>query len=158
MSSKFEIDIHNVHGYIIGEHGDSQLPLWSATNIAGQSVEDFCVSRGQIFTQQERIDIIEQIRLAGAQVIENKGATYFAISAVVGSIVETLLKDKNTIRTVSSVITGYYGITDVALSLPCILDADGVQGVLQLKLTAEEEAKLLTCAATMKGFMKNIAL
>ena len=156
LSDKLKVDVQNVHGYIIGEHGDSQLPLWSATNIAGQNIADFCAYRGITLTDAEKTDIITAVKDGGAEVIRNKGATYYAIASVVTSIVETLLKGKNSVRTVASVISGPYGIKDVALSLPSIVSASGVESVLNFTITKEEEAELASCYGKMKDFLGQV--
>lgn len=106
LAEKFNIDVRNIHGYIIGEHGDSQLPLWSATHIAGMKIEEYGKQNGTLFDDDIKNAIAEQVKGAGSMIIQNKGATYYAIAITVNAIVETLLKNQNTIRTVSSVIKG----------------------------------------------------
>lgn len=156
LSTKLNVDIQNVHAYMIGEHGDAQLPVWSASNIACQSVDEYCATTGITLDASEKAALIQNVKTAGADVIKNKGATYYAIAAVVGSIVETLLKNKNSIRTVASVIDGPYGIHDVALSLPSIVNAGGVDRILDLKLNATEEAELMSCYDKMKAFLAQV--
>ena len=156
LSDKLKVDIQNVHAYMIGEHGDSQLPIWSCSNIACQSVEEYCASTGIVLNDEEKAAIVCSTKTAGADVIKNKGATYYAIASVVSSIVETMLKNRNSIRTVASVINGPYGIHDVALSLPSIVNANGVDRILDLKLSASEEAELMTCAEKMKAFLAQV--
>jgi len=142
LSKRFNVDIKNVHGYIIGEHGDSQLPLWSATNIAGENIDKYSSMMKDIFTEDDKIHIIEEVKKAGSETIRLKGATYYAIAVIINSIIETLVKNKNTIRTVSSVVNGAYGIYDVALSLPSIIDSNGVSKILELNLTEQEMTAL----------------
>jgi L-lactate dehydrogenase len=156
LSDKLKVDIQNVHAYMIGEHGDGQLPIWSASNIACQSVDEYCSSTGINLDLDEKAAIVTNVKNAGADVIKNKGATYYAIASVVCSIVETLLKNKNSIRTVASVINGPYGIHDVALSLPSIVNADGIERILELRLSASEEAELKTCYEKMKAFLAQV--
>lgn len=156
LSDMVKVDIANVHAYIIGEHGDSALPLWSASNIAGQNIEDFSTDAGIDLSEVRKTALMEQVRTAGANVIMNKGATYYAIAAVVCSIAETIIKNKNTIRTVASVIDGPYGIHDVALSLPSILNANGVSRILDLPLTDKELTELSACSAKMKDFLNQV--
>jgi len=156
LSVKLDVDIQNIHAYIIGEHGDAQLPIWSATNIACQSVEEYCVAAGINLDDAEKAAIVASVKNAGAEVIRNKGATYYAIASVVGSIVSTLMKDKNSIRTVASVIDGPYGIRDVALSLPSVVGDAGVERVLELRLTLGEDAQLKACAEKMKAFLSQV--
>ncbi|MDP4094531.1 MAG: L-lactate dehydrogenase [Bacillota bacterium] len=156
IGSKLNVDVKNVHGYIIGEHGDSQLPAWSATHIAGKNIEEYCLIPNSGFTQADKAEIAEEVKKAGAEIIKNKGATYYAIAITVNTIVETILKNQNTIRTVSSVIDGYMGIHDVTISLPSTVGADGVTNVLDLKLTAEEQALLLNSAEQVNLILKEV--
>ena len=157
LNEKMNVDIRNVHGYMIGEHGDSMFPLWSTTNIAGQSVDEACGALGvSPLTADETAQILTKVKTGGADVIKYKGATYFAISAVTSNICETILKNQSTVKTVASVIDGLYGIHDVALSLPSIVNKNGVDKVLDLKLTDDEKANLASCVEKMKAFLAQV--
>lgn len=156
LAEKFNVDVKNIHGYIIGEHGDTQLPLWSATHIAGMKIEEYAKEYGDVFNEEVKAAIAEQTKVAGATIIKNKGATYYAIAITVNTIVETLLKNQNTIRTVSSVIDGIYGIKDVAISLPSIINSNGVQRIVEFPLTSEEEQLLLKSADAIKAVLKEV--
>ena len=108
---------------MIGEHGDSMLPLWSATNIAGQSYEAAFLARGLTpLTEDEKTELLTKVKTSGNDVIKFKGATYYAIAIVATNICQAILKGQNAIKTVSSVIDGLYGISDVALSLPSVVE------------------------------------
>jgi L-lactate dehydrogenase len=156
LAEKFNVDVKNIHGYIIGEHGDTQLPLWSATHIAGMKIEEYAKEYGDLFNDEVKAAISEQAKVAGATIIKNKGATYYAIAITVNTIVETLLKNQNTIRTVSSVIDGIYGIKDVAISLPSIINSNGVQRIVEFPLTSDEERLLLQSADAIKAVLKEV--
>ncbi|MEA4889283.1 MAG: L-lactate dehydrogenase [Clostridiaceae bacterium] len=146
LSQKMGIDVRNVHGYIIGEHGDSQLPAWSATNIAGLSIDDYCRTTGITFDDHDRLEIAEHVRKAGADIIKTKGATFYAIAIAVNTIVESILKGASTIRTVGTVMNGAYGLRDVVVNVPSVLGASGVERVLELELT-DQEKRFLTFSA-----------
>ncbi len=156
LSEKFDVDVKNVHGYIIGEHGDSQLPLWSATHIAGKNIQEFFDDPAYGIDDAYKTALIENVKRAGAEIIKRKGATYYAIAITINTILESLLKNQNTIRTVSSVINGNYGIEDVALSLPAIVDSSGVKGVLDLKLTDEETTALQYSAEQLRSILEEV--
>jgi L-lactate dehydrogenase len=156
LSQKLEIDVRNVHGYIIGEHGDSQLPAWSATNIAGLSIDDYSKTTGISFTQADRIEIAEKTRFSGAEVIGLKGATFNGIAVSVSTIARSLLKGENTIRTVGSVLNGEYGISDVATNVPSIIGADGIERVLELELEPQELRFLQNSAEQVKNILKEV--
>jgi L-lactate dehydrogenase len=156
LSEKFDVDVRNVHGYIIGEHGDSQLPVWSATHIAGKNIREYFDDPVHGITEEDKMAIIENVKKAGAEIIKKKGATYYAIAVTVNTIVESLLKNQNTIRTVSSLINGNYGIEDVALSLPAVVNSKGVKEIIDLKLTADEENALRYSAEQLKAILAEV--
>lgn len=135
------IDAINVHGYIIGEHGDSQVPLWSNTHIAGIEIADYCKANGIELTEQVKADVLEEIKTGGAQIIKRKGATYYGIAVCVATLVDSLLRDSDTIRTVSTVLDGEFGVSDVSVSLPTIIGSNGAKKVLLPNMT-EAELKL----------------
>ena len=158
LSQFFGVDARSVHAYIIGEHGDSEVPVWSAANIAGMRFPVFCEQMG-LGCEQEAMDhIFEQTRDAAYHIIEKKGATYYAIAAGLARIVEAILRDQNTVLSVSSLIEHYYGIDDVFFSLPAVIDGSGVERVLRLRLNEQEadgvrqSAKLLQEQARQLGF------
>lgn len=156
LSDKLNIDVRNVHGYIIGEHGDSQLPAWSATNIAGLSIDDYAKTTGISFTQADRIEIAEKTRNSGAEVIKLKGATFNGIAVSVSTIAKSLLKGENTIRTVGSVLNGQYGIRDVATNVPTIIGYDGVERVLEVELDPQELRFLQNSAEQVKLILNEV--
>ena len=156
LSQKLDIDVKNVHGYIIGEHGDSQLPAWSATNIAGLTVDDYCKTAGIEFTAADRIEIIDATKKAGAEIIKRKGATYYAIAIAVNTIVESILKGTSTIRTVGTVMNGEYGLNDVVVNVPSIVGADGVERVLELDLTEQELRFLQHSAGQVRSIIEKV--
>lgn len=156
LADKFNVDVRNVHGYIVGEHGDTQIPLWSATHVAGMNVNEYGNLHGNFFGDAEKANIHEDVKKAGATIIKNKGATYYAIALTVNTIVETLLKNQNTIRTVSSVMDGLYGIKDVAISLPSIINSTGIEKVIEFSITPEEETLLRASADSVKSILNEV--
>lgn len=156
LSEKLNVDVKNVHGYIIGEHGDTQLPLWSATHIAGKNIREYFDDPKYGITEEYRREIIEKVKSAGAKIIGKKGATYYAIAISVNTILESLLKNQNTIRTVSSVINNKYGIDDVALSLPAVLNSNGVKEVMDLSMTEDELALLHHSAEQLQSILEAV--
>ena len=140
LSQFFGVDARSVHAYIIGEHGDSEVPVWSAANIAGMRFPVYCEQMGQGCEQELLNDIFAQTRDAAYHIIERKGATYYAVAAGLARIVEAILRNQNTVLSVSSLIENYYGIGDVFFSLPAVIDGNGVERVLKLKLDDQEAA------------------
>ncbi len=147
IGEAFEVDVKNVHGYIIGEHGDSEVAAWSATHIAGKKIDDSKIDKNQI---------LENVRTAGAQIIKTKGATHYGIAVSVVRICEAILKDQNSIITVGSVIQGNYGINDVALALPSVVNIEGIKSIYDLPLTEEEVSDLRISAEKIKEVLKAV--
>ena len=158
LSQHYDIDPRSVHAFIIGEHGDSEVPVWSLANIAGMRLQDFCQANGLGCTDQTLEEIFTKTRDAAYQIIERKGATYYAIGAGLLRIVEANLRDQNTVLSISSFLTNYYGINDVCLSLPSVVDRDGVKRVLKLKLNAVEMKGLLDSARVLKDIIPQLGL
>jgi L-lactate dehydrogenase len=151
LSQYFGVDPRSVHAYIIGEHGDSELPVWSMANIGGMRLSELCENRGTQYNQAALHNIFTQTRDAGAEVIKRKGATFYAIAAGLVNIVGSILRDQNTVLTVCSLLSDYYGITDVCLSMPAIVNRSGIQEILRLSLEPEEQAMLRKSAEVLKA-------
>lgn len=158
LSQHFQVDSRSVHAFIIGEHGDSEVPVWSLANIAGMKLDDFCRAQGVELTPADRQRIYEQTRDAAYQIIERKGATYYAVAAGLIGITAALLRDQNTVFSISTLIRDYCGIDDVCLSLPAILNRSGVRNVLHLELSANEQDKLRESAAILKSTLRKLNL
>jgi L-lactate dehydrogenase len=153
------VDPRNVHAYIIGEHGDTELAIWSHANIGGMVLAEYCpVCDGHCDYKKELGTIFEQVRDAGYRIIEVKGATYYAVGLALVRIVEAILRDENSVLPVSTLINDYYGIEDVCLSIPCIVNRNGVEKVLKIELSALEQKQLQHSAETLKGIIKKIKL
>lgn len=143
------VDPRNIHAFILGEHGDSEFAAWSATHIAGMDLHEFCQSCGSCenpLTEQRMKEIEEEVRRAAYTIIGLKGATYYAVAVAVRRIVEAILRDEQSILTVSSLLTGQYGLNDVCLSLPTIVGSRGIEHVLPVPLNGSELYSLQACA------------
>lgn len=142
LSEYFDVDARSVHAQIIGEHGDSEVPVWSLANIAGMRLPEFARAAKIPFNQARMDEIFRQTRDAAYHIIERKGATYYAVAAGLMRIVEAVLRDQHTVLSVSSLVSDYYGINDVCLSLPTIVNRGGIHKVLHLDLDAQEQTGL----------------
>jgi L-lactate dehydrogenase len=150
LSQHFGVDARSVHAYIIGEHGDSEVPVWSLANIAGMHLPDYCRAQGLPFEPSQMEEIFESTRDAAYHIIERKGATYYAVAAGLLRITQSILRHQNTVLSVSSLIDNYYGISDLCLSLPTVVDRGGIQQVLRLELDDAETAKLRHSADVLR--------
>lgn len=158
LSRHFDVDAHSIHAYIIGEHGDSEVPVWSLANIAGLRLADFCAAHGVSLDAAHKEEIFSQTRDAAYHIIERKGSTYYAVGAGLVRIVKAILRDENSVLSVSSLMNGLYGIHDVCLSLPTIVNRNGIHRVLELQLTEEEKTQLCHSADTLKSHIAALGL
>jgi len=149
LSEHFGVDPRSVHAFIAGEHGDSEVPIWSSANIAGMRLREFCEANGQAFDQEAMDAIFVATRDAAYHIIERKGATHFAVAAGLLRIVEAIVRDQRTVLSVSSLIRDYSGIDDVYLSLPTVLHRDGVERILRIDLSAAEADGLRASARVL---------
>ncbi len=131
------IDARNIHAYIIGEHGDTEVPVWSLTNIAGMTMDEYCAKCAKCDGNQKN-KIFEDVKNSAYSIIEKKGATYYAVALGVKRIVECILRDENSILTVSSLTSDRYGINDVYLSLPTVVNKNGIEHILEVPLSQTE--------------------
>lgn len=150
LSQHFDVDARSVHGFIVGEHGDSEVPVWSLTNIAGMRLPEYTKHNDAKCSPEEMEHIFAQTRDAAYEIINRKGATYYAVAAGLLRITEAILRDQSTVLSVSSLVRGLYGIEDVYLSLPTVLHRGGVERVIHLDLSADEEAKLRVSARVLR--------
>jgi len=151
LSQHFGVDARSVHGFIIGEHGDTEVPVWSMANIAGMRLNDYCRVHKAQCEQKDLDEIFRQTRDAAYEIIQRKGATYYAVAAGLMRIVEAILRDQSTVLSVSSLVQGQFGLCDVCLSLPTVVNHRGVERVLQLDLSPEEAEKLENSASVLKA-------
>lgn len=150
------VDTRNVHAYIIGEHGDTEVAAWSLANIAGIPMDSFCNECHRCKDGLSKYNIYESVKNSAYEIIEKKGATYYAVALAVRRIVEAIVRDENSILTVSSILEGQYGIDDVCLSVPTIVNRNGIDKILNVPLE-EKEIKLLTKSAdTLREILGNI--
>ncbi len=157
ISERCNVDPRNVHAYIIGEHGDTELPALSNATIAGMPLSEYCplCGEGCEYTRGVR-EVFEEVRSAAYKIIEAKGATYYAIALALVRITEAILRDENSILPVSTLINGYYGIEDVCLSVPSLVNRSGVERFLRLRLSPQEEEGLRRSAQTLKEVLEAI--
>ena len=158
LSQYYGVDARSVHAYIIGEHGDSEVPVWSLANIAGMRLPDFCAMNGMGCVDDAMDDIFRQTRDAAYEIIKLKGSTYYAVAAGLMRIVEAILRDQRTVLSVSSLLNDYYEINDVYLSLPTVISGKGIDRVLRLRLSDEEVNGLRQSADVLQKTIAQLAL
>jgi L-lactate dehydrogenase len=150
LGAHYNVDPRSVHAYIVGEHGDSELALWSTADIGGVPLKDFVSATGQGYDEAKLQSILEQTRNAAYEIIKRKKASYYAIGLGLLSIVEAVLRDQHTVMTVSSPLTGQYGVTGIANSLPSIVGRNGIEGVLEVPMNEDERKKFQASSQILK--------
>lgn len=156
LSEHFNIDTRNIHTYIMGEHGDSELATWSLTNIAGMNVEDYCKIYCNKCSGIKEFHIEDEVKNAAYEIIKKKGATYYAIALAITRIVEAILGDEHSILTVSSLLSGEYGIKDIYLGVPSVVCSSGVKNIIEVQLSPSEQAELKLSADKLKDSLSSI--
>lgn len=145
------VDARNVHSFIIGEHGEHELPVWSSANISGVDFLHYCESCKRSFDPLMPERIFTEVRESGYEVLSAKGATYYGIAESVRRIVSAILRDEHAILPVSVEVDGHYGIDGVYMSLPAVLCRTGVHRVLEIPLSHTEEERLFLAADQLKA-------
>ena len=155
LAEHYGSDPRRVHAYIVGEHGDCEVPVWSLANIAGMRLARLGATNGVSATTPPLGEIFIETRDAAYQIIERKGATYYAVAAGLVRIVEAILRDQRTVLSVSSLVDdGSYGPGDVCLSLPTVVGRNGVEQVLRLDLSPSEQDGLRRSADVLRATIR----
>ena len=158
MGEELGVDSRNVHAFIIGEHGDSELAVWSGANVSGVDLAHFCPLRG-LEPRPERLEeLYREVRDSAYQIIRRKGATCYGIAMAVGRIAESILRDEHTVLPVSVCLEGEYGLSGLALSVPAIVGRNGLEEVLEIPLSDAERAALLASACQMEQALASLHL
>jgi L-lactate dehydrogenase len=148
LGGHYGVDPQSVHAYIVGEHGDSQVPVWSAARIAGLPIDEFCLKRGLAYDKAALDEIALKTRNAYYRIVGQKGATFYGIASGLVRVVRSILRDQNTVLTVGSKMPEALGLGDVTMSFPTIVNALGIGGVVPVNLDpAEREAVTRSSAA-----------
>lgn len=142
LGEELGVDARSVHAFIIGEHGDSELAVFSSANVSGIDLKDFYDMCQPDEYHDDTARIYDQVKESAYKIIESKNATYFGVAMAVRRICESIMRNEHSILTVSSIVEGHYGAFDMALSLPCVVGGRGVEQVIQIDLDDEEEKRL----------------
>ena len=150
------VAVQNVHAYIAGEHGDSEIPLWSSATIGSIPLSQWAVEGHGRMTAADKDAIVHDVKDAAYQVIQGKGATNYAIGLAVTNILEALLHDEQRVLPLSGLLHGFRGLEDVCLSLPRIVGRKGIEAPLPIPMTVDEEAGLVESADRIRGVVKGV--
>lgn len=158
ISKHCQVDPRNVHAYIVGEHGDSEVPVWSLAHIAGMKLDRYCQQCPNRCPGIPRDEIFEQVRTAAYHLIEKKGATYHAIGLATLTIIESIVRNQSSILTVSTLLEDYDGISDVCISVPSIVNRNGAVSPVTLPFNDEEHSKLRQSADILREAIEQVGL
>lgn len=158
LGEYFDIDPKNVHAYVIGEHGDTEFVAWSQAMIGTKPVEVIVSEWGDRFKKEEMDAISDKVKNAAYEIIEAKTSTYYGIGMSLVRIVKAILKNENSILTVSTYLDGEYNQTNVYAGVPAVVGRQGVKGHLNLRLTPEEEKRFIESCNTLKTYYKETGL
>ncbi|MGA9425720.1 MAG: L-lactate dehydrogenase [Terracidiphilus sp.] len=156
IAQRCAVAVQNVHAYIAGEHGDSEIPLWSSASIGNVPVQGWHMPGHGVLSEQEEHEIFESVRTAAYKIIQGKGATNYAVGLAVAAILEAILWNEGRVLPVSSLLTDYRGISNVCLSVPSIVGLRGVEGLLPVPMNAFEEAGLRASAEAIQHVLHTL--
>ena len=154
LAEHLGVDSRNVHAFIIGEHGDSELAVWSSANISGIDLKDFCGLCGKCTSMENIYNLYNNVRESAYKIIDSKGATYYAIAMATLRIVECIVRDEKSVIPVSTLVEGEYGINDVCMGLPSIVGKNGVERILEIPLNKNETENLLNSSREINEYIK----
>ena len=158
LGEHLKVDSKSVHAVIIGEHGDSELAVWSGANVSGIQVNDFCELRGHFAHEESMERIYQNVRDSAYEIIKKKGATYYGVAMAVGRIAEAVVKNSHSVLPITSLLEGQYGIEDVCISVPTIVSKNGAEQALEIPLNDEELAKLQASAKELHKVLEGLDL
>ena len=158
ISEKLDVDSRNVHAFIAGEHGDSELAVWSCANVYGIAIDDFARMRGFSDFSAEKNEIYHAVRDSAYEIIERKGATYYGIGMAAAKIAEAIVRDSHTVAPVSVSLNGEYGLSGLCLSIPTVIGGQGAEQILEINLSDGEQEKLRKSASELKEVLSQIEL
>lgn len=149
------VDPRNVHAYILGEHGDSEFPVWSHANIGGLQLYEWLKQNDETVDEESLVKVFFSVRDAAYRIIEKKGATFYGIAVSLARITKAILNDENAILPLSVYLNGEYGQHDVFIGVPAIVNSSGVRSAIEIPLTEVEQGNMQHSADTLRGVIKD---
>lgn len=156
LSRHCRVDSRNVHAYILGEHGDSEVAAWSLTHIAGIQMDDCCRVCPRHCGQVERAGIVEQVRNSAYHIIDAKGFTNYAVGLAMVRIVQAVLRNESSVLTVSTLLDGEFGVSDVCLGVPTVLNVRGADMIFDAPLPEDENKALQASADCIRRIIRDV--
>jgi L-lactate dehydrogenase len=158
LSRHCGVSPRNVHAYILGEHGDSEVPIWSNARIGGVPLRRYCPSCDRECAAGELDEIFSRVKNAAYEIIRGKGSTYYAIGLALVDIAASILRNESNILTVSTLVDGFYGVRDVCLSIPMLVNKNGVAQTVNIELDEVEAGQLRSSAEYLKSVIRELRI
>lgn len=158
LSRHLNVDSKSIHAFIIGEHGDSELALWSSANVSGIPLNHFCELRGYYDHEAATDRIYKDVRDSAYEIIGKKGATYYGVAMAVARIVECIIRNEHSILPISVYMDGLYGLKDLCISIPTVVGQNGAEKILDIPLDDEEMTRLLKSTEELKTVLTEIEI
>ncbi|CAM3799307.1 L-lactate dehydrogenase [Alkalicoccus chagannorensis] len=156
LGEYFELDVRNVHGYIMGEHGDTELPVWSQTRIGSEHIDRYMDKYKPDGTKEDLDELFIQVRDAAYHIIERKGATHYAIAMGLARLTKTILRNEHSILTVSTLLQGEYGMEDLYIGVPAVVSRQGIERIVEIDLNEKEKEQFAHSTGVLKEAMKPV--
>ncbi len=156
LSEHLGVDSKSIHAFIIGEHGDSEIAVWSSANVSGIPINDFCELRGHFHHDDATKEIAQKVRDSAYDIIKRKRATYYGVAMAVRRICEVIIRDEKSIIPVSTRLDGQHGIEGVVLSVPCVVGKDGIETIVPISINEEEEKALQESAKVLEEIFNEL--
>lgn len=158
LGEHLQVDSRSVHAVIIGEHGDSELAVWSGANVSGIDLDDFYQLRGLNAYEEDKQRIYEDVRDSAYEIIARKEATYYGIAMAVNRISESILKNEEAVLPISVVLEGQYGLSGLCMSIPSVVGKNGCEQVLEIPMNVQEQRALQDSARQLKEVIETLRL
>ena len=156
LGEHVDVDPRDVHAYVMGEHGDSELVAWSSATVAGVPLSEFCELHGHYQHREAEARIAEDVKNSAYTIIEKKHATYYGVAMAVRRICTAVMRDEDCVLPVSSLMVGEYGLSDLCISMPTIVGRNGVVARVPVSINDDEEKELQKSAAALKAIIEKV--
>lgn len=152
LAELVDVDARNVHAYILGEHGDSEFPVWSHANVAGLQIYEWVKNNPEI-DEEAMVNLFFGVRDAAYTIIEKKGATFYGIAVALARITRAILDDENAVLPLSVFMNGEYGLNDIYIGAPAVINRQGIQKVIEIPLSDSEQDRMAASAKQLKEIL-----
>lgn len=155
LSEIINVDARDIQAYIVGEHGDSQFPVWSHANIGGLQIYEWVKKHSNV-TEDRLVELVADVRDTGNRIIERKGATYYGIAVTLARITKAIFNDEHAILPLSVMLDGQYGESNIYIGSPAILTREGIQSVIEIPLNDMEKQKMAESIGTLRKMINEV--